>query len=175
MMGIFAYLAEAFRYPAAGRIEWLRSGLARLPEGPVKRGCAVFLQEVGGLSLSQWEELYTHTLDLNPAAAPYIGFQVWGESYQRGNFLSQLNRALCEQGIDLDGELPDHLIAALRYLDVASQPLPELLEALGPAIDKMQAALRKSQPGNPYIDLMETVKQASSIRQPDQLLIKETE
>jgi nitrate reductase delta subunit len=160
-MGTYSFLAEAFRYPAVGRIEWLRAQLESLPEGEVRRESAHFLREVEALSLSQWEELYTHSLDLNPAAAPYVGFQVWGESYQRGKFLAQLNRDLHAQGVDLDGELPDHLIPLLRYMDITTDPLPELLEWLSPAIDKMQAALRKSRPGNPYINLLEAVKQAA--------------
>jgi hypothetical protein len=39
----------------------------------------------------------------------------------------------------------------------------------------MQAALRKTQPSNPYIDLMETVKQAAGMKPPAQPLITETE
>lgn len=158
----FAYLAEALRYPAPGRFESLQSGLERLPDGAVKRACSSFMRQVSMFSLSQWEELYTHTLDLNPAAAPYVGFQIWGESYQRGKFLSQLNRAMMQEEIDLDGELPDHLIPVLRYLEVADEPLYELVEVLNPALEKMQTALRKSQPDNPYIGLLGAVKQAAS-------------
>jgi nitrate reductase delta subunit len=150
------------RYPAPGRFESLQSGLESLPEGAVKRACSSFVHQVNTLSLSQWEELYTHTLDLNPAAAPYIGFQIWGESYQRGKFLSQLNRAMMHVEIDLDGELPDHLIPVLRYLEAADKPLYELVEVLDPALEKMRAALRKSQPDNPYVVLLGAVKQAAS-------------
>lgn len=155
-----ALLAEALRYPAPGRLAALQAGLEALPPSPEVGSIAVFLKKVGRLSLGEWEELHTRTLDLDPPSAPYVGFQMWGESYQRGAFLSQLNRALFEAGVDAAGELPDHLIPVLRYLAAAPEPLPELAEALGPAVGRMLAALRKVEPGNPYLDLLEAVKAA---------------
>ena len=126
-------LADAFCYPAPGRLEALQAGLAALPPG--RRQGRLSLpssSSIGRLSLGEWEELHTRTLDLNPPAAPYVGFQIWGESYQRGAFLSKMNRALAEAGVDPDGELPDHLIPVLRYLAATPDPLPELVEVLGP-------------------------------------------
>lgn len=92
-MSILALLSEAFSYPQAGLLERLESGLAESGKSPARSGLAFFVQKIGALSLSEWEELATRTLDLSPAAAPYIGFQVWGESYQRGEFMAKLNRA----------------------------------------------------------------------------------
>lgn len=155
----YAVLAEAFCYPAPGLLETLKEGLADLPAAAYRSAYARFLQKINRLALSEWEELYTRTLDLNPPAAPYIGFQIWGESYQRGAFLSTLNRALLETGVDLEGELPDHLIPVLRYLGRAPAPLPELAEALGPALQRMLSALRKADPANPYVDLYEAVQE----------------
>ena len=34
------------------------------------------------LPLGASEELHARTLDLNPPAAPYVGYQTWGESYR---------------------------------------------------------------------------------------------
>jgi nitrate reductase delta subunit len=154
----YALIAEAFCYPAPGRAERLAAGLAELPDSAEKKALASFLKKVRLLSLGDWEELHTRTLDLNPPVAPYIGFQTWGESYQRGVFLSQLNRAMYEAGIDLEGELPDHLIPILRYLGAVAEPLPELVEVLHPAVQRMLVVLRKAEPDNPYIDLLEAVQ-----------------
>lgn len=147
--------AEAFCYPIPGRLERLRSGLEALPGDRDRHGISRFLKQVGAMPLSEWEELYTRTLDLAPPAAPYIGFQVWGESYQRGLFLSKMNQQLMFYEVESEGELPDHIIPVLRYLSQVENPIPELLEALDPAFQRMISALRKADSKNPYLTLLE--------------------
>lgn len=154
----FAFLADAFCYPSPGQLSALDDALNELPEGSEKQAARGFLQKIRLLSLGAWEELHTHTLDLNPPAAPYIGFQTWGESYQRGVFLAKMNRALWEAGVDLEGELADHLIPVLRYLARTDQPLPELMEVLNPALHRMEVVLRKADSNNPYLDLLQAVQ-----------------
>ena len=156
-MSTYALLAEALRYPAPGRIEILQAGTIEMPEGAVKRAFSTFVAGVQDLSLGEWEELHTRTLDLNPPSAPYLGYQMWGDSYQRGNFMANLNQTFRAEEIDLDGELPDHLIPILSYLDSVSRPLPELVEVLEPALERMLAGLRKAEAGNPYTHLLEAI------------------
>ena len=157
-MGTCTILAEALRYPAPGRLEALRSSARQIEDAAVRQHFDAFLQGIQKLTLGQWEEVHTSTLDLSPAVAPYIGFQTWGESYQRGAFMSSLNRAIDENQIDLDGELPDHLAPVLRYLDVVQAPLPELNEVLPPAVHKMLALLRKNDNHNSYVPLLEAIE-----------------
>lgn len=154
-MDIRILLAEAFRYPRPGLLEQLESGLTSLPKNPAQRAFATFIKKIGARSLGEWEELATRTLDLSPAAAPYIGFQVWGESYQRGEFMAKLNREMAQYDIDPEGELPDHLVPVLRYLAVNPTPLPELLEHFVPAVQRMAAVLREKDKHNPYLHLFE--------------------
>ncbi len=154
-------LADAFVYPAPGRLAALETGAEALPKGCDRETrLLAFLAAVEPLSLGAWEELYTRTLDLDPPAPPYIGYQMWGDSYQRGAFMAKMKQALREVGLDAGGELPDHLAPCLRYLSVAAEPLPELVEVIGPAVDRMQAALRKAQPGSPYLSLLKAVQSA---------------
>lgn len=150
----YLLFAESFRYPAPGRLEVIERGLASL-KGDARSGFAAFIKGIQSLSLSEWEELYTRTWDLNPLAAPYLGYQIWGENYQRGNFMASLNRVMLDKGIDADGELPDHLIPVLRYLAVEPDPLPELLENFPSAIERIHKALQKAEPDNPYTRLVE--------------------
>lgn len=154
-MGMFETLAEAFRYPGPNRLQDLEQRRLHLQAAPYVQPLDRFIENAKTLTISQWEERYTHTFDLNPAVAPYVGFQVWGENYERGRFLSLLNRELHAHQIDLDGELPDHLICVLRYLEAVDPPLPEVVEALVPALKRMQETLRKTQPTNMYLDLLE--------------------
>lgn len=156
-----AALADFFRYPSPGFVSVLTGQLSQISEERAQEACAAFLDKVEKLTLGEWEELYTRTLDITPPIVPYIGFQIWGESYQRGNFLAQMNRAICTAGVDAEGELPDHLLPVLRYLDAVQYPIPELLDALLPAIKKMQTALRKADPENPYNFLLEAAWQTS--------------
>lgn len=151
---VYTLLAEAFCYPAPGHLAALEKGLETLPAGIQKQSLASFIGKIRARSLGEWEELHTRTLDLNPPSAPYIGYQTWGESYQRGAFLSKMNRELMDAGVDTQGELPDHLIPVLRYLGQATEPLPELVEVLDPAIQRITTGLRKADPGNPYLDLL---------------------
>jgi nitrate reductase molybdenum cofactor assembly chaperone NarJ/NarW len=166
MMGLLTFMSEALHYPVPGRLQALENGLAGLPAGPARQSLAAFVREVGRLSLGEWEELHTRTLDLNPLATPYIGHLTWGDSYKRGSFMAQLNREMLALEVDRQGELPDHLGPVLRYLEAALQPLPELVEILGPAVQKMLASLRKSDPGNAYLRLLEAIEQAVNEKEP---------
>lgn len=154
-MSIYALLAEAFSYPHAGLLEELEAGLREVDKSPAWSGLEAFVRKVARLSLAEWEELATRTLDLSPAAAPYIGFQIWGESYQRGEFMSKLNRAMAGLDIDTAGELPDHIAPVLRYLDRVDQPMPELAEHFEAAVRRMAATLREKDKGNPYLELLD--------------------
>lgn len=162
-MNIYILLAEAFRYPQPGLLEQLEAGLTEASRGAARSRLAAFVKKTGAMPLSEWEELATRTLDLSPAAAPYIGFQIWGESYQRGEFMAKLNRAMAEMDIDPEGELPDHLVPILRYLAVTDQPIPELIENFEKAVQRMIAILREKEKGNPYINLFEAVQSAFQV------------
>ncbi len=153
-------LANALTYPAPGRLEALTRAAAQLPAGPVRRGLERFLARVADLSLAGWEECFTRTLDLTPIVAPYVGYVVFGESYQRGAFMAELKRAMEAAGVDLAGELPDHLVPVLRYLAVAQDPLPELVEVLPRAVAQMERTLATLDPANPYRPLLEAVRHA---------------
>lgn len=156
-MAELAVFAEALRYPAPGRLERLKASLPEVAENQARGDFAAFLKAVESLSLGAWEELHTSTLDLNPEVAPYLGFQMWGDSYKRGNFMSKMSRALGEQGVDTEGELPDHLAPVLRYLDAVAEPLPDLQEILEPALQKMMESLRKKDASNPYMHLLRAI------------------
>lgn len=161
-MGVFSILAETFRYPAACRLQALERELQAVPSGPVRDHLVRFTNRLEQLSLNEWEELYTSTLDLNPASPPYIGYMIWGDHYARGRFLARLNHAMQEIGMDLDGELPDHLVPVLRYLDRVPEPIPELASVLLPAVQAMVNALVKVDADNPYLEPLAATLEASA-------------
>ena len=161
-MGVFATVADALRYPAPGRLEALQRCTEELDDCEVRAGLCAFLERIGLLPLGEWEELHTRTLDLSPHFAPYVGHAVWGESYKRGEFMAALNRALGSEGVDAEGELPDHLIPVLRYLDAAPEPIPQVLEHLAPALEHMRAELTEADSDSPYLSVLDAA--SASVR-----------
>lgn len=161
-MDNLSLLAQALRYPYPGQIDALHTQAAKLNSQPGSKAFAKFLAQLQSLSLSEQEELYTRTLDLSPLAAPYVGYQMWGESYKRGEFMAQLNHEMKTHQIDLEGELPDHLRPILQYLTVSPAPLPELIEALEQAVKKMHKSLKKTETDNPYLLLFDAISLACS-------------
>lgn len=160
-MSIHSTLAYAFCYPHPQLLDKLKAGLAEVDKSPGKNELVAFVKNIDMLTRSEWEELCTRTLDLSPAAAPYVGFQVWGESYQRGEFMAKLNREMYEFDIDVEGELPDHLVPILRYLDATDKPIPELVENYENAINRMASVLRSKDKDNPYLFLFEAALKLS--------------
>src|SRR5690242_1791168 len=49
-----------------------------------------FYQTVRTLALTQMQERYTQTFDLNPVCTLEVGYHLFGESYKRGLFLANL-------------------------------------------------------------------------------------
>jgi nitrate reductase delta subunit len=84
-MSELSLYAEALSYPVPGRIEKWMAGLGRSAQSAGVAEFAAFVQALLPLSQGELEELYTRTLDLNPEIAPYLGYQMWGDSYKRGN------------------------------------------------------------------------------------------
>ena len=157
MMHPLEVLAGCFRYPEPGRAEELAAGVGALPERRARRSLERFLGAVQPLPLSGWEELHTRTLELAPLVHPYVGFVKFGESYRRGEFMSDMNQALLEAGVPLRGELPDHLDPVLRYLARVDDPLPALVEIVVPTVVRMRDTLRQVERRNPYVHALQAV------------------
>jgi len=106
-------------------------------------------------TLEQMQELYTITFDMQPVCYPYIGYQLFGESYKRGAFMAQLNEAYHVSGYSGGTELPDHVSVVLRFLAQDTARRDEefgralLSEGVIPALKKMVEALGR-QVENPY-------------------------
>ena len=160
MQELLKTLAMAYTYPTPGSTKRLWERVAALPASPAKARLERFLNALSELTLSEREELYTRTLDLTPLTAPYVAYSVYGEDYRRGTFMATMNRELAAHQVNTAGELPDHLIPVLRYLAVAPEPLPELLELLEPALNQIHHTLKVLEKHNPYLMLVEATREA---------------
>jgi nitrate reductase delta subunit len=160
-MGEYEAIALALEYPGPGSLEKLRVAWEALPGGSVRRNLLKFFADIEQLSPAGWEELHTRTLDLAPIFAPYVGFVIFGENYQRGEFMAGVKVAQDEAGIDRRGELPDHLEPVLRYLEAADRPFPGLVEVLARAVSKMEKTLKEAEADNPYRHVLAAAGEAA--------------
>ncbi|NOX29674.1 MAG: nitrate reductase [Actinobacteria bacterium] len=147
-------VALGFRYPTPVAAAELSRLIEADASNDVKRHMRQFVNEVGELSLGEWEELHTDTLDLDPKFVPYVGHVAWGENYRRGAFMADLVAAMAAADVDLMGELPDHIEPILRYLAADDEPLADLVEVLPRVISEMNSVLKTAAPDNPYCHLL---------------------
>jgi nitrate reductase delta subunit len=116
------------------------------------RQIAIFEEYVNIHSLVALEELYTLTFDLQGVCCPYVGHQLFGESFKRSRFMACLNHEYHARQFSSGTELPDHVSVILHFLalgtaDEFSQTLA--CEGLVPALTKMTGELAAHEE-NPY-------------------------
>lgn len=126
-----------------------------------------FSRAIAAFSLTEQQEQFTHTFDLNPVCALEVGWHLFGEDYKRGAFLVQMRQALASQGISEGGELPDHLSSLLHLAGVlrGEDALRLMTDALQPAVAKMLEPLEKSE--NPFRLLMQAIQRLLAARAAD--------
>jgi nitrate reductase delta subunit len=152
----FDLLASLLRYPGE---QYLSKAVLCLevlaesdPEAAVSLG--EFLEQTRSLTLEVLQELYTATFDLDPACSLEVGWHLFGENYERGEFLVKMRGELRRLGIAESAELPDHLTHALAALGhMEPQEAADFATAcLFPALDKMRAGLEKK--SNPFENIL---------------------
>jgi nitrate reductase delta subunit len=112
------------------------------------------------------QEAFTQTFDLNPVCALEVGWQLFGEEYERGAFLVHARQLLREHGIDERGELPDHLSSMLALLPrlPGAHAHQVAAGALVPAVAKMAAAIEAST--SPFRPLVRSVVRLLALAAP---------
>ena len=153
-MGNFKMLAEVFRYPYSAQLEVLREGLETVGDPQLRAALKTFLERMRTQSLDGREMLFTRTFDLNPVAAPYLGWHIWGEDFKRAAFMARLQQEQRKWGVSAEGELPDHLVPVFEYLEAADPPGEEVLQVLVPALSEMKNELQKQDPENLYLPVL---------------------
>src|SRR6266508_3084650 len=149
--------ADLLEYPDdrwAARVESARA---------ISGDCAAlcdFIADVAPLPLSDLQELYTRTFDLNPVCALEIGYHLFGENYKRGEFLANLRETEALFDLGQEHQLPDYLPVLLRLLTkLEDDELRGALigECMIPALGKMMKALGQGE--NPYRYLIAAVSE----------------
>ena len=113
-----------------------------------------FAREIDGLTVERLQELYTQTFDWNPDTTLDIGWHLFGEDYNRGDFLVKLRGALRAHGVAESQELPDHLSHVLPLMD--RMPEGDRAEFAAkyvlPATGKLRDSLAKAV--SPFLPMM---------------------
>jgi nitrate reductase delta subunit len=145
-------LASLLRYPDAGYAQRLAAS-ASGDVAPLR----AFAAAVGDLPLAVLQERYVDTFDLDPACAPELGWHLFGERYERGEWLAGLRDDLRRVGLDEGAELPDHLVNVLRLLGREDAPrAAELAAFIAPALDALHAELERR--ASPYRHLLSAAR-----------------
>lgn len=153
---IFDIFAQLLAYPDSNSRSLVEQLWLAVPDEQVAL-LKNYYDFVKQAELTEIEELFTATFDMNPATCLEVGWHLYGEEYQRGEFLVMMRRALAEQGIAETIELPDHLSHCLRLLAVWPQDESQAFvsDYLQPVLRKITAELT---PENPFRSLLATLQ-----------------
>lgn len=154
-----ARAGDLLAYPSADYGRPLDGIIAHLRDRDVATAdaLAAFEEYVAASSVEHLQEAFTQTFDLNPVCALEVGWQLFGEEYERGAFLVRMRQLLRQHGVDERGELPDHLSSLLALLPRLEAGEAQALAAgaLVPAVEKMIAAIQKSD--SPFRPLLQGI------------------
>ncbi|MFT7618774.1 MAG: nitrate reductase delta subunit [Planctomycetota bacterium] len=158
----FNGLAVLLEYPEgefSSRLDQIEACLSEFDESSTEKLSAYFAA-ARELDIYALEELYTRTFDINPVCSLEVGWQIFGETYDRGGFLIKVSKALASHGVPPSKELGDHLPQMLRLFGQANDDTRRDL-AIGfliPAITKMLEGF--SDNDGPYFSLLSYVPAA---------------
>ncbi len=115
--GVFADLLE---YPSHDPVELLAH--CRSLAAPISPEADALLARFGDFArsatLGRLQEEYTRAFDMDESHSLYVGYHLLGESYKRSAFLLELMERYRAHGMEVAGELADHLPVVLRFLTV---------------------------------------------------------
>jgi len=155
-------LVPLFVYPEEGHVDAVCDAVATLTAwqpslGDVLGPFVDHVQQSGGLS--DLEEAFTRTFDINPDCALEIGWHLYGENYTRGTFLVEMRDRMRALGLVESAELPDHITHVLQVLArLEEDGARELTRGhLLPALDKMRGNLPAERPHAAALEAVELV------------------
>jgi len=138
-------LAALLHYPEADYVNGAERCFEALGGGDAEAAVLLgkFLAQTRDCTMEDLQALYTSTFDLDPMCTLDLGWHLFGEKYERGEFLVKMRVELRRLGVGESHELPDHITHALEALArMKAEEAEEFAAAcLFPALDKMCSAL----------------------------------
>lgn len=154
-------LSDLLRYPDGVFVDKV-TDCSKLLRG-TESSAHLLVEKFSGLikkkSVEELEELFTRTFDLNPPSALEVGWHLYGESYERGDFIVKMRQVLKQFGIPESKELPDHLMFVLIALGQMEQADAKTFsnKYILPALGKMLNGLKDKD--NPYENILRAISE----------------
>ncbi len=166
---VLELFADILDYPQTNIVEHVRECQALVSDSSPDAAALLrqFQHFVEETPTGKLEEIYTGIFDLDSDCHPYVGYQLFGESYERSVFLLELKERYRSCGFEAsENELPDRLSVLLRFLSMggdrsANQEIID--EGLLPALDKMateseQAEGQLLKGSDPYQQVLQALR-----------------
>lgn len=158
---LYLLFGQLLNYPTPDLVQQASECAAILSTTCRKAGelIAGFRDQAEQIPIKKLCEIYTYTFDLQGNCPPYIGHQLFGESYKRNWFMSRLNKQYQEMDFIVEKELPDHVVVILNFLaDHNTDEFAQVLEREGlkPAVDKMLELFGEGDV-NPYLNVLKAL------------------
>jgi nitrate reductase delta subunit len=157
---LYELLANILEYPTLAIHDQSKecvSVLASMDDSVCKQ-LEKFLTFVEETSLSNLEDFYTHTFDLQAVCNPYAGCHLFGEDPVRGMFMVKLLELYRSCNLNRTDELPDHISVMLRFLSMSKrgEERQELIDyCLIPSVKNMVKCCGENE--NPYHGILKAV------------------
>jgi nitrate reductase assembly molybdenum cofactor insertion protein NarJ len=148
-MAKYEVLSRVFRYPDSAFVNEVSDVQGYFEEYDPSIGKILkpFSDFVANAKISQLEELFTRSFEVQAITTLDVGYILFGDDYKRAELLVNMNREHAEAGVDCGVELPDHLVNILKLLPkIADKAIvPDLIsKILQPALRKMIAEFEPS-------------------------------
>lgn len=155
----FELLAGLFRYPDQHYVNEVERCIEALC-GTDPEAAGMLRETLGQIretSVGDLQALYTSTFDLDPVCSLEVGWHLFGENYERGEFLVKMRSELRRFGLPESTELPDHLTHVLAAFSRLKSDEATCFAAacLLPALDKMRAGMHTKP--NPFSGVLGAV------------------
>ena len=150
-------LADLVEYPEG-------ASYAQLIAAPIGAGadCGVaealgrFRESVAANGARVMQERYVEAFDFDPASTLDLGWHLFGDTPDRGAFLSALREDIVRAGVFERGELPDNLAIVMRLIArLDGTAASKLAARIAPAVARVHDHLRSR--NYPYADLIDAV------------------
>src|SRR5574340_1765374 len=164
--GEFGQIATLLRYPNETYAADVTRSSASIAAVDPKLAALLgeFVERTRGISVEEMQVLYTSTFDLDPICSLEVGWHLFGENYERGEFLVKMRGELRRLGVAESSELPDHLSHVLEALDrmQADEASDFAAACLFPALDKIIAGFKDK--ANPFEFVLLAARQLLELR-----------
>lgn len=158
-------LASLFEYPVddlSPRVQACARDLAGCP--PALEALQRFAAAIGDMTPGQLQEEYTATFDFAESCALEVGWHIYGDTHERGAFMSGLRADLERAGIAETSGLPDHLTHVLALVARDGDGSSGLLEIAAPALERVRRALEDRR--SPYVHAATAVRELLAVKAP---------